>query len=409
MTSVLSLDGILGLVGTLDDSTGEDTPRQRFRRFLRESVTTTGAVRDYIEACVRNKGPQYDHALQDLVNHAASLIGFEVEFGRYRGVTNDIGHDGLWRREDFTVVAEVKTTDTFAIKTAPLVGYVDRLISEGRITDWDHAMGLYIVGRTDSDLIQLAHSIVAEKRTHQLRIATADTVLSLAELVQDQQITPDEAVDLLRPASVFVTDTVQLLARVAARSSIGSILAEVPARYDASPPDGDTKTIAAPVPTLQPRNARQDSSGRLFLITPVSNKSEMTAKDAILGLLQAGWYVFGESTPGRKRLKPGDRMCFYESGVGVVAEAEVASRPEKKPPIVGGFARNLDDYPWSFRVTNPRFFFDYPIVIDSSTRSKMDAFTGRDLQSSWSWFVQGTRSLSEHDFLLLTGHQQTEE
>ena len=93
---MFTLDDILGLVGTLDDAPGDDTPRQRFRRFLQESVVTLAAVRDYIDTCTRSKGPQYDHALQDLVNHAAWLIGFEVEFGRYRGVTNDIGHDGLW-------------------------------------------------------------------------------------------------------------------------------------------------------------------------------------------------------------------------------------------------------------------------------------------------------------------------
>ena len=70
---MFTLDDILGLVGTLDDRVGADTPRERFRRFLQESVRTTGAIRDYVEACVRNKGPQYDHALQDLVNHAAAL------------------------------------------------------------------------------------------------------------------------------------------------------------------------------------------------------------------------------------------------------------------------------------------------------------------------------------------------
>ena len=51
-------------------------------------------------------------------------------------------------------------------------------------------MGLYVFGRTDSQLKQLANSVVAEKRTHQLRIATVDDVLSLAELVQEGHITP---------------------------------------------------------------------------------------------------------------------------------------------------------------------------------------------------------------------------
>ena len=119
---MFTLDQILDLVGTLDDAPGDDTPRERFRRHLRGSVTTIGPVRDYVEACVRNKGAQYDHALQDLVNHTASLIGFEVAYGRYKGVTNDIGHDGLWRWKDFVIVVEVKTTDAFAIQTSAVIG-----------------------------------------------------------------------------------------------------------------------------------------------------------------------------------------------------------------------------------------------------------------------------------------------
>jgi hypothetical protein len=77
-------------------------------------------------------------------------------------------------------------------------------------------------------------------------------------------------------------------------------------------------------------------------MAPVRDEPEMSAEATIRGLAEAGWYVFGESTPGRKRLKPGDRICFYESGVGVVAEAEVASRPERQPPAVRGLVRNLE-------------------------------------------------------------------
>jgi hypothetical protein len=70
------------------------------------------------------------------------------------------------------------------------------------------------------------------------------------------------------------------------------------------------------------------------LLTPVSNDPEASAKETISMFLKAGWYVFGDRTPGRKALKPGDRICFYESGVGIVADAEVASIPEQKAPPV---------------------------------------------------------------------------
>jgi hypothetical protein len=412
---LFTLDQILGLVGTLDDAPGSDTPRERFRTFLRDSVGSIGAVRDYVEACTKNKGAQYDHALQDLINHTGSLIGFDVEFGRYKGVTNDVGHDGLWRWKDFSIIVEVKTTDVFSIQTAIVVGYVDKLISKGSIADWDHAMGLYVFGRSDSQLKQLANSIIAEKRTHQLRIATVDDVLSLAELVQEGRITADEAVTLLKPAGVFVADTVKPLARIVAEAAdsrpdeftgprdVSTIRESRPA-YKPAPVTSNAAVRAIPVRSSNPQAVA--STGRVFLMTPVRDEEEMPAKAAVAGLLNAGWYVFGDATPGRKRLKPGDRICFYESGVGVIADAEVASVPERKPPAAKGVGKNLDKFPWSFQLANPRFFFDQPVVLDADLRSKLDAFLGRDPTQPWSWFVQGTKLVTEHDFAVLTGQSE---
>ncbi len=117
---MITLPQILELVGALDDAAGENTARERFRKYLATSVGEVGAVRDYIETCLRTSGPQYDRALQDLVNHTGRLIGFEVEFGRYQGVPGQIGYDGIWHAADLVIVVEVKTSDAFPIKTATL-------------------------------------------------------------------------------------------------------------------------------------------------------------------------------------------------------------------------------------------------------------------------------------------------
>jgi hypothetical protein len=120
----VSLNEILDLVGPLDDSAGENTPRERFRRFLRKNVHEVGEIRDHIEQCLRTSGEQYNRALQDLVNYVGEFLGFKVEFGRYRGVQNEIGFDGLWQSPfGLNLVVEVKTTEVYAIKAATLVGY----------------------------------------------------------------------------------------------------------------------------------------------------------------------------------------------------------------------------------------------------------------------------------------------
>lgn len=49
----MTLIQILALVGKLDDAPGEETSRERFRRFLKDNVKDVGQVRDYIEECLR--------------------------------------------------------------------------------------------------------------------------------------------------------------------------------------------------------------------------------------------------------------------------------------------------------------------------------------------------------------------
>jgi len=110
-------------------------------------------------------------------------------------------------------------------------------------------------------------------------------------------------------------------------------------------------------------------------------------------------YAFGDRTPGRKQLKPGDWLCFHASGKGVIAHAKVLSFPEKKQhPKV----RHPEKYPWLFRVGEAKLYLDDPVIIDAEARSRLDAFQSRDLSKSWGWFVQATHKVSANDFKILT-------
>src|SRR5438445_11264007 len=97
-----------------------------------------------------------------------------------------MNHDGLWKspRARFAIVPEIKTTYAYAVKTATIVGYIDDLISEKKIPDWDHALGLYVVGRVDANLAQMNSAIVAERRLDRLRIASIEALLTLAEMME---------------------------------------------------------------------------------------------------------------------------------------------------------------------------------------------------------------------------------
>jgi len=161
----ITLAEILDLVGKLDDSPGDDTGRERFRRYLGKHLLTPGQVRDYVEESLRTTGEQYSRALQDLVNYVGKFLGFEVRFGRYQGVKGEIGFDGRWKSPTgFHVVVEVKTTEVYAVKTATLVDYINQLISGKEIPSWEQVIGLYVIGRPDPEIRQLENAIIAEKR-----------------------------------------------------------------------------------------------------------------------------------------------------------------------------------------------------------------------------------------------------
>jgi hypothetical protein len=334
---------------------------------------------------LRNSGDQYNRALQDLINHLGSFLGFTVTFGRYQGVRGKNGFDGHWKSPtDFNIVAEVKTTDAYAIKTNTLVGYVDELISEQQISSWDHALGLYIVERPDSDLKQLENAIVAERRTHQLRVISTESLLSLAEMVSEYKLTHEEILPFLRPSGPRIDPIVDLMARLIAERRVETLSEP----KNEPQPQAQTKEFPSQEQTV-PKEA-------VYWLTPVKSDEQETAEEVISNLVgKEHVYAFGDGTPGRKIIKPGDWVCFYATGKGIIAHAQVASKPENNPYP---FIRHQEKYPWTFRLNNPALYLNKPVAINADMRNRLDAFRERDPNNSWAWFVQATHKLTEHDF-----------
>jgi hypothetical protein len=395
--AIINLSQVLDLAGKLDDSEGENTPRERFRQFLKKNVLEVGQVRDYVEECLRNSGDQYSRALQDLVNYIGHFLGFAVEYGRYQGVQGQIGYDGHWTSPTgFHLVIEVKTTNVYAIKIDTLVGYIDKLISsEKKIANWDVALGLYVVGKPEEGIKQLDNAIIAEKRTHQLRVISVDALLSLAEMSKLYGLTHKDALAVIRPSAPTVDWVVNLMTTLVSQPA-ADILPPV------AEPSDTPKPAATPV-KVKPKKRKPiptAASEVVYWLTPVKGDEDATAEAIVQRLVgQEGIYAFGDNTPGRKSLKPGDWICFYASGKGIVGQARVASAPQKKghPKV-----HHPEKYRWVFKLSNVGLYLDKPIVIDAALRSQLDAFQGKDVNGPWAWFVQATHKLSQHDFEFLT-------
>jgi hypothetical protein len=376
----ITLTEILDLIGKLEDTPGEDAARERFRRHLAKSLTAPGQARDYVEESLRNTGDQYNRALQDLVNYVGKFLGFEVAFGRYQGVRGQIGFDGHWKSPTgFHIVIEVKTTQVYSVKTATLVAYINQLISEKTIPSWDEALGLYVIGRPDPEIRQLENAIIAERRSEQLRIISVDSLLSLAEMMYEHDVRHDDILSVLKPSGCTIDPVVKLMTRLVAESP---------------------ELVQAPSPVHEEPTPRDVA----YWLTPVATDDEQSAEEVIQALVgDTGIYAFGERTPGRSKLKPGDWICFYASGKGIAAHAKVSSTPAKNPhPKV----RHADKYPWVFRLSQPVLYLEKPLVIDYETRTKLAAFRERDPSKAWGWFVQGTRTITQQDFNVLTRQER---
>ena len=364
---------------------------------LATGLTELGSIRDAVHTCTTHSGPQYARALQDLVNHLGALIGFEVEYGRYAGVVNKVGHDGLWRSGSNVVVLEVKTTDTYTINTSTLLNYVNSLRSDGRIVPDDAVIGLYVYARTDPVVKQLEHAIIAEKRTQELRVGSVDAVLSLAELIREDVIGHDEALAILWPSGVWIDDTVGLLGRIAAGASQPTPL---PAPTPTAVPTVPVPVATGPTRSVTPPTIAPSGDAPLFYLAPVADLPDETARETLEKLLPAGLWAVSNGTPHRAKVKPGDRIAFYQASVGVVATAVVASAPEEKPlPIV----KDSEKFRWTLTLKDVVMFLDEPVVIDAAMRATLDAFADRDPAKVWSWFVYAFRLVTERDYGLLTG------
>jgi hypothetical protein len=373
----VALKHILELVGKLDDSPGNDTPRERFRKFLTENVSEIGQVRDYLEECLREPGGQHDRALQDLVNFLGRFLGFEVEFGRYQGLPGQLGHDGFWQSPSgLHVVVEVKTSEVFPINTATLLGYIHELVGQGRVVDREHALGVYVIGRPDPEIRQLENAIIAQRLTGQLRIISALSLVSLAEMKKEYDVTHEEMLSLISPSGPRIDELVDIMSRMLAEPKPVEKLPQV--------------EVPGPMP----------GEVATYWITPVKSDDVMTAEETIEKLVgKEGIYAFGDNTPGRKSLKTGDWICFYAKAKGVVAHAEVASKPERTPhPKV----RHPDRFPWTFQVRNQKLYLNNPVIIDANVRTQLEFFHGKDPGMPWGLMVQATRTIPQHDFQILT-------
>ena len=115
----LTLEQLLAVVGSLDDTPGFDTPRERFRRFITKRIVDFATARQLVEQCVHLPGVQSHRALDDLVISLGRFLELEVVFGSYQ--PSSIRSSSGWRaRRQLFIHVAVWTDQTQATDIARL-------------------------------------------------------------------------------------------------------------------------------------------------------------------------------------------------------------------------------------------------------------------------------------------------
>jgi hypothetical protein len=174
------LEQIIAFAGDGRFSENNDTSRE-FREYL--GRVGPEKLKSYCAECLSGeKFPAAAFALQDVINEIGRRLGFAVRPGRYRGVTGEIGYDGLWTlQRGHVLVVEVKTSDAYRVSLNTVAGYRQRLIENQSIPK-DDSSCLIIVGRQDTGGLEA--EVRGSRHAWEMRLISIDALLKLLDLRQ---------------------------------------------------------------------------------------------------------------------------------------------------------------------------------------------------------------------------------
>jgi hypothetical protein len=289
----VNLDQILGLVGPLDDGGAFDSPRERYRRFLREYVTTFPVLRSLFEQARFSPGEQHQRALVDLVVLAGGFLGFEVEFGQTPSPYGP-GTHGVWHAPGrLRVLVEVGGLGTALVFPTTTPAAVTHLSWSGTPVV-SLFVPINVLAGNRGAARQLSSAVFRE--------LSVDDHFRLAELTMEGKLAPVETMRMLH-AGIPVDFVAGLLDRPATAAA-----------------------AAEPAVSVAPATARPRSGFWIASVLP----DHATTPEEFLELVVGRRHVFGVTAGGTvvgtvRTVEVGDGICFYLAGKGIVGHAWVSS------------------------------------------------------------------------------------
>lgn len=154
---------------------------EEFRNYLKQ--VSSSLLKRYVDECLQKSFNDSGIALQDVINELGRRLGFKVTNGRYRGIKNEIGYDGIWQYPNgHSLIIEVKTTDAYRIALKSIINYRKALAKIGTI-NFEKSSMLIVVGRTDTG--DLEAQVRGSRNAWDIRLISADAIVRLVEIKEE--------------------------------------------------------------------------------------------------------------------------------------------------------------------------------------------------------------------------------
>ena len=308
----LYLGDVLALAGRLTDQPGFDTARERFRRFLTNWPGTVDDLRSLVDDAQRTIDEQSQRALMDLVVTLGRYLGFAVIYGSYDRTHGAVRFDGAWRSPGAArFVLEVRTDRSRPFSPTDLERTVKALPAVDAGDESEPASGLCVTvpspGRRVPEPVDVGDPTVA------VREWPLDALLLLAERVAARTVSHDEALALL----LAERDDPRVAALVEAASTTAP---------SAAPTTGTPSHLS-----LVPKEPVAD----YWIATIIAD--EWTTAEQFVDAVIGGRQLLGVSAIGilPAEARPGDWVCFFLPGTGVVGHARFGGQLAGTAPLRG--------------------------------------------------------------------------
>jgi len=330
----VTLDQILMLTGRLDDASGFDSARERFRRFLLDHVREPAMARVLIDECRHAPGDTHRRALQDLVVLVGRFMGFHARFASPLG-TPAAEFCGEWQSPTLHVLVDARAD----------------LPDGGVLAALAHAVTLAPAPPSDPrpPVVGLCVMTSLAAGRPVLEAATASsgsvTVVSLSALLS--------VTALAAAGRATHADVVRLLTSSAPLGFVMELLERCV----------DDRALLAPGAAA----GRILSTGFWILrvaadrgTTPEEFVEVVVGKRHVLGL--AGDRATNDA------VRPGDRICLSIAGKGVVGHGRIAALDTSHPGI-----RDAHRFRHLWRLDDLSVYLSAPVPVDVETELRLRA------------------------------------